>query len=86
MLLYSSSGISSITGLTLVARAAAAKKEGEEGETGTEEAKKSNHVTRMLEKQQLYRGSIVGLHLFAAWYAFLDSGLEESCLKVHLPR
>ncbi|MBA0687490.1 hypothetical protein Goari_015021, partial [Gossypium aridum] len=29
MLLYSSSGISSITGLTLVARAAAAKKEGE---------------------------------------------------------
>ncbi|PPD67013.1 hypothetical protein GOBAR_DD36114 [Gossypium barbadense] len=66
MLLYSSSGISSITGLTLVARAAAAKKEGEEGESGTEEAKKSNHVMRKLEKQQRYRGLVVGLHLFAA--------------------
>ncbi|KHG00902.1 40S ribosomal S8 [Gossypium arboreum] len=37
------------------------------GESGTEEAKKSNHVMRKPEKQQLYRGSFVGLHLFAAW-------------------
>ncbi|CAA6667337.1 unnamed protein product [Spirodela intermedia] len=37
------------------AAAVAAKKEGEEGEGTTEEAKKSNHVTRKLEKRQQSR-------------------------------
>ncbi|MFQ6635323.1 hypothetical protein Gotur_011888 [Gossypium turneri] len=56
-----------------------------EGETGTEEAKKSNHVMRKLEKQQRYRGSVVGLHLFAAWSVWTcrrDKELEFYMKKI----
>ncbi|MBA0716521.1 hypothetical protein Golax_015345 [Gossypium laxum] len=56
-----------------------------EGETGTEEAKKSNHVMRKLEKQQRYRGSVVGLHLFAAWSVWTcrrDKELEFYIKKI----
>ncbi|MBA0833157.1 hypothetical protein Goarm_017493 [Gossypium armourianum] len=68
-----------------IGRKSSSSPERRRGETGTEEAKKSNHVMRKLEKQQRYRGSVVGLHLFAAWSVWTcrrDKELEFYMKKI----
>nr|KJB45550.1 hypothetical protein B456_007G311600 [Gossypium raimondii] len=68
-----------------IGRKSSSSQERRRGETGTKEAKKSSHVMRKLEKQQRYRGSVVGLHLFAAWSVWTcrrDKELEFYMKKI----
>ncbi|MBA0771019.1 hypothetical protein Gotri_019552 [Gossypium trilobum] len=68
-----------------IGRKSSSSQERRRGETSTEEAKKSNHVMRKLEKQQRYRGLVVGLHLFAAWSVWTcrrDKELEFYMKKI----